>query len=286
MWWGLAIGVLAIGVLSHVSRELVVGLLGRGVVRAIGLGLLFDLCNHGILMVGAKLYERGATLGQTLAFLIASPWNSLSLTLVLIGLIGLKLALAFIVLSALVAMVAGTVADSLVGKGLLPGNPNTPDPGAGPGLGTMLAEHWRKIRWRPSTFRSVLGAGLSGSVPIVRWLLLGVLVAALLQVLVPDELFAKWFGATLVGLALTMVATTVIEVCTEGSSPIAADLVNRAGAPGNGFVFLMGGVATDYTELMVLRETTKSWKATLFLPLVTIPQVLVIGALLNAFASP
>ena len=43
----------------------------------------------------------------------------------------------------------------------------------------------------------------------------------------------------------------------------------------------MAGVSTDYTEIMALKETTQSWKTALFLPLVTIPQVLVIGYLLN-----
>jgi len=43
----------------------------------------------------------------------------------------------------------------------------------------------------------------------------------------------------------------------------------------------MAGVATDYTEVMVIRDTTKSWKIALFLPLLTLPQVLLIGWLLN-----
>ena len=63
---------------------------------------------------------------------------------------------------------------------------------------------------------------------------------------------ASWFGPTVSGLLLTLVAATIIEVCSEGSSPIAADLVTRGGAPGNGFAFLMSGAATDYTEIMVL----------------------------------
>ena len=86
---------------------------------------------------------------------------------------------------------------------------------------------------------------------------------------------------TVSGLFLTLVAATIIEVCSEGSSPIAADLVTRGGAPGNGFTFLMSGAATDYTEIMVLRETTSSRKIALSLPLVTVPQVVVIGFLLN-----
>jgi hypothetical protein len=43
----------------------------------------------------------------------------------------------------------------------------------------------------------------------------------------------------------------------------------------------MSGAATDYTEIMVLKETTKSWKATFALPLLTTPQVLVIAWILN-----
>jgi uncharacterized membrane protein YraQ (UPF0718 family) len=74
-------------------------------------------------------------------------------------------------------------------------------------------------------------------------------------------------------------------VCSEGSSPIAADLLTRAKAPGNGFTFLMAGAATDYTEIMVLRETTQSWKAALILPALTVPQVLLIGWALNVFGQ-
>jgi len=89
MWWGLALGILAVGALAKVPREWVAAVLGRpgtlqGIFRAMSAGLILDLCNHGILLVAMKLYERGASLGQTLAFLIASPWNSLSLTLILV----------------------------------------------------------------------------------------------------------------------------------------------------------------------------------------------------------
>ena len=56
-----------------------------------------------------------------------------------------------------------------------------------------------------------------------------------------------------------------MEVCSEGSTPIAADLLTRAKAPGNSFAFLMTGVSTDYTEIMVLKDTTRSLKVALFL---------------------
>jgi hypothetical protein len=43
----------------------------------------------------------------------------------------------------------------------------------------------------------------------------------------------------------------------------------------------MAGVATDYTEVMVIRDTTRSWKLALFLPLISLPQVLLLGWIIN-----
>ena len=60
----------------------------KGILRTAGAGVLLDLCFHRILMVAIKLYERGVSAGQVIAFLLASPWNSFSLTAVFIGFIG------------------------------------------------------------------------------------------------------------------------------------------------------------------------------------------------------
>ena len=94
MWWGILLAIGMIGLLDRIPQAYVLSLLGPpgtrvGVMRAAIAGVLLDLCSHGILMVGAKLYEKGASAGQVMAFLIASPWNSVSLTFILIGLLGL-----------------------------------------------------------------------------------------------------------------------------------------------------------------------------------------------------
>ena len=115
----------------------------------------------------------------------------------------------------------------------------------------------------------------------LRWIFFGIALAGIIRAGVSPEIFGKFFGPTMAGLGLTLLATSVIEVCSEGSSPIAADLLTRAKAPGNAVTFLLAGAATDYTEILALRETTRSWKATLALPLITVPQVLVISWLLN-----
>jgi uncharacterized membrane protein YraQ (UPF0718 family) len=51
--------------------------------------------------------------------------------------------------------------------------------------------------------------------------------------------FQTYYGATLAGLGMTLIMATMLVMCPECSTPIAADLVIRAQASGNGFAFLM-----------------------------------------------
>ncbi len=288
MWWGIAIGVVFVGILARIPREMVMAVLGRArgtrsLFRATLAGVFLDLCSHGILAVGMKLYERGASIGQVIAFLLASPWNSFSLTLILFGLIGVSWTLLFIFLSLVIGIITGGIFDRLVERGQLPDNPwkeQLSDE-------TPFLEQWRTYRqtlqFSLHGTAGIIKDGFAGSRVVIRWSLFGLVLAGLIRAIVPEEAFATWFGATMGGLWLTLLATTIIEVCSEGSTPIAADLMNRASAPGNSFTFLMAGVATDYTEIMSIRDTTRSWRIALCLPLVTVPQVILIGALLNQF---
>ena len=119
---------------------------------------------------------------------------------------------------------------------------------------------------------------------LLRWIFLGVLLASFISAVLPPEQYPVLLGKTPLGMLFVLLGATVLEVCSEGSSPIAADIVTKANAPGNGFVFLMAGVATDYTEILSIKEGTRSWKVALFLPLLTVPQTLGIGLILNYFS--
>lgn len=288
IWWGVLLGILFISVMGQVPRESVISLLGSkrgpaGILRASCAGLFFDLCSHGILMVGVKLYERGATLGQTLAFLISSPWNSFSLTLVLFGLIGVPWTLTFIVLSLLIAFVSGMVFDWLEASGFVSSNPHRVTTGIKQRpIGQVLHDIWQNLDWSPGALKQMVRDGISESRMVIRWVLLGVVVAAVVRVLLTPEALTQYFGPSLFGQFATLVGATVIEVCSEGSMPLASDIFNIAKAPGNAFLFLMAGASTDYTEIMILKEYTKSWKIALLLPVVTVPQIFLLSALLNA----
>jgi len=286
MWWGVLLGLVFVGLLANVPQNLVMSILGKGgsvngILRATMAGVLLDLCSHGILMVGMKLYQKGASIGQVMAFLIASPWNSFSLTLIMFSLIGFKWTMAFIVLSMVIAIISGWIFDRCVDKHILPANPNKFELKEGFKFWPEAKKQWQSVSWSFDTLKNIAREGASGSRMVLRWLLFGVLLAALIRSFVSLEFFQQWFGPSLIGMIFTLIAATVIEVCSEGSAPIAADLLNRALAPGNAFTFMMAGVSTDYTEVMVLKGTTHSWKIALFLPLITLPQVVAIGYVLN-----
>lgn len=286
MWWSVLLAIVFVGALSKIPQHFIVSILGKGgtfkgLWRATLAGVLLDLCSHGILMVGMELRKKGASLGQVMAFLIASPWNSLSLTIIMFALIGLYWTLAFIVLSMVLAISTGWLFDYFEKKGTLPSSGINTDLPANFRFWSSAKEELSQVEWNKSLASEILKGGLSGSKMVIRWLLFGVLLASAIRGFVSLEDFQTYFGPSLIGLGATLIAATIIEVCSEGSTPIAADLLTRANAPGNSFAFLMTGVATDYTEVMVIKDSMKSWKTALFLPLLTIPQVVVVAIVLN-----
>ena len=205
MWWGLLLGIIAVGFLQYVPQRRVRQWLGdrsdfSGLSRSIAAGLLFDMCSHGILIIGMQLYRRGLSLGQTMAFLIASPWNSLSLTFILIGLIGWKWTLLLIGLSAVIAFVSGFLFNFLEKKSIVPPNPyrinletdEEIEPGFREQIGPLLANPSGWLKW--------FASALQESRIIIRWILFGTVLAGLLRILLHPDIFANWFGPSALGL--------------------------------------------------------------------------------------
>ena len=280
MWWGILLSLLAVGVIHHIPQKFVTKHITShkgigGLMRAVIAGVAFDLCSHGILLVGMKLYRRGASLGQTMAFLIASPWNSLSLTFIMIALMGLKLTLCFIVFSIVIAFVSGLIFEGIEKKKIFPIERDAVE--------DQEDKEALGFRWSPNFIWEVFRDGYKESKVILKWIFIGTLISSSLAVLLTPEMFQNFFGNDIKGMLLTLFSATVIEICSEGSVPVAADLVNIAGAAGNAFIFLMAGVATDLTEILAIRETMKSWKVAFLLPLITVPQILLFGWLINSF---
>ena len=87
-------------------------------------------------------------------------------------------------------------------------------------------------------------------------------------------------GPTALGLIITLIVATILEVCSEGTAPLAFEIYRQTGALGNAFVFLMAGVVTDYTEIGLLWHNVGK-RVAIWLPIITVPQVVALGILAN-----
>ncbi|MSR76950.1 MAG: hypothetical protein EXS63_01810 [Candidatus Omnitrophica bacterium] len=81
---------------------------------------------------------------------------------------------------------------------------------------------------------------------------------------------------------MTMIASTISEVCSEGTSPMALEIYRQTRAFGNTFVFLVGGMATDYTVIGLLWKNLRK-KTGLWMLVINIPQIIFFGWIFNRF---
>jgi len=112
--------------------------------------------------------------------------------------------------------------------------------------------------------------------------LIGILLAGLVTSFVPNHVFHHYFGPTFLGLLVTIALATFLEVCSEGTSPLAFTIYRQTGAFGNAFAFLMGGVITDVTEISLIWKNLGP-KTAIWMLAISLPQVILLGWLFNRF---
>jgi uncharacterized membrane protein YraQ (UPF0718 family) len=276
-WWAVLLGLL-IGALIEilVPEGLMISLLRRGkksILIAVLLGFIASACSHGILAIAVSLYKKGASTASTLAFLLAAPWANLAITVLLFSLFGIR---AFLIIGGalVVAIISGFVFQVLEEKEMIEGKgkrrpPNPPK-----------ADRWVNWLGWERLIKEIGRSIWSLAKMVVWWILLGFFLASLIGAFVPEHFFHRFFGPSLLGMLATLVLASVIEVCSEGSAPLAFELFQKTGAFGNAFVFLQAGVATDFTEIGIV-ATNIGKRAAIALILTTVPMILLLGFLFN-----
>lgn len=278
VWWAVLLGLVLGGIIDYfVPDGFVVRLLGGRskltLVNAVLAGFLMSACSHGILAIAIQLYKKGAGVPAVITFLLASPWANLPMTILLFGFFGIK-ALLFVGGAMVIALLTGLVFTLLDELQWIEGPASDVD-----------AED---VSWdRITNFdvkksaRGVLIGAISLANMVLWWILIGILAAALIGAFVPEHFFMEYLGPDFVGMLVTLLFATVLEVCSEGTSPIAFEIFNKTAALGNPFVFLMAGVATDYTEIGLLWSNIGK-RTAIWLPVVTVPQILLLGMWFNS----
>jgi len=289
IWWAIVLGFVMGGVIDYlVPSEYISKFLSKREKRTIGwsviLGFLMSSCSHGILAISMEFYKKGASVSAVIAFLMASPWANLPITILLFSFFGLN-AIYFILSAIMIAVITGFIYQGLEKKGWVEKSKHTKHVSEDFSVRDDMKERWKTYKKNPDALRVIKGVwrgSWSLTKMVMWWLLIGIMAAGLARSFIHPEMFATYMGPTLLGLFITLIIATVIEVCSEGSSPISFEIYRQTGALGNSFTFLMAGVATDYTEIGLIASNIGR-RAALFLPLITVPQIVLLGYLFNMF---
>ena len=277
VWWAVSLGLLFGGVIDYfVPDGFIIRFLGQRrkltLIYAVVAGFLMSACSHGILAIAIQLYKKGASVPAVITFLLASPWANLPMTILMFGFFGWKA--AYIVIGAMtIALITGLVFTLLDRLGWIEGSSDTAE---------AADVSWTRVTNFDAgqSVKGIAAGAVSLANMVLWWILIGILAAAIIGAYVPEHWFMQYVGPDVTGMLVTLLFATILEVCSEGTSPIAFEIFAKTGALGNPFIFLMAGVATDYTEIGLLWSNIGK-RTALWLPAVAVPQILLLAALFN-----
>lgn len=219
------------------------------VLKAAFLGVPMPLCSCGVIPTGIGFYKSGASAGATSSFMISTPQTGIDSILATQALMGWPLA----ILRPFIAFITGVFGGVLTNMFQLK-NPN------------KLVEQEIKTecsdgcctankKEEKNKLKAALHFAFVEMVQdIGKWLLLGLALAALVSVVVPDAFFEEYIGSGFLELVIILIASIPLYVCATGSIPLASSLILKGISPGAAIVFLMAGPATNIATLTVIKK--------------------------------
>ena len=255
-------------------------LAGRGTVpgtaAAAGFGVITPFCSCSAVPLFIGFVEAGVPLGTTFAFLVASPMvNEVALVL-LWGLFGPGVALAYMAAGLSVAIVAGLVIGRL-------------------GMERHVEDYVWSVRAtggiaeiRPTPDERVREAWRS-TVEIVRrvwpFVVVGIGVGALIHGFVPTDLVV-WLGGRDNPLAVPALVVLGVPLYSNaaGTIPIVEALLGKGLPLGSALAFMMAITALSVPELVILRRVMKPRLIATFVAVVA-GGILAVGYGFNLFLS-
>lgn len=223
---------------------------GVGNVLAAALGVLTPFCSCSAVPLFIGLVSAGVPLGVTFSFLISAPMvNEVALVL-LFGLVGWQVAVAYAAFGLLLAIVAGWVIGRLHLEGWLQdwvrdihSGAKTPDAVEDEAL-TMVVRYRLGIE----AVREIFGR-------VWTWIILGIGVGALIHGYVPEDLMARIMGADAWwSVPAAVVIGIPMYTNAAGVIPIVEALLGKGAALGTVLAFMMSVIALSLPEMIILKQ--------------------------------
>lgn len=212
----------------------------RSVLNAAILGVPIPLCSCGVIPTAMSLRKEGASKGAAVSFLIATPQTGIDSIIATYSLMGLPFALLRPIAALFTALFGGQMVN------LTDNDKNETAPSKTNACSSVKSSFKGKVI---ETFRYAYVEMIQD---IGRWLIVGLVVAGLITVFVPESFFALFAGNSLLSMLLVLVFAIPMYLCATGSIPIAVALMMKGLSPGTALVLLMAGPAVNAASMLVV----------------------------------
>lgn len=213
----------------------------RSVFNAAIFGIPIPLCSCGVIPTGVSLHKNGASKGASVSFLISTPQTGVDSILVTYSMLGLPFAIMRVA-AALVSGVLGGWLTNLFAQD----------------KAQKSTAHFDACKTEIKNVNSLLTAIKYGFyellMDISKWLIIGLALAALIAILVPDDFFLTYASNSFVSMLIALLISVPLYICATGSVPIAAVLLLKGLSPGAALVILMAGPATNIATITVIKK--------------------------------
>ena len=272
-------GILSV-VISQATVEKHIGVPGAAsIIKASLFGIPLPLCSCGVIPVGMSLRRHGAGRGASTAFIITTPEIGVDSLLVTYSLLGPLFAVIRVVAAFVTGIAGGLLVNAMDSRDdRRAGFPERVKPAActgeccAPGNGGKNRVR-RALTYGLVTLPKDIGA----------YLFWGLLAAAAISALVPQNYLSTYLGGGLMAMLVMMLVGIPMYVCSTASVPIAAAFMAAGVSPGAALVFLMTGPATNAATITTVWNVLGRRTAIIYLGVIAGGSLLS-GLLLDALA--
>ena len=215
------------------------------VVKASLLGIPLPLCSCGVIPAAVELRKQGAGKGASAAFLVSTPESGVDSIAITYALLDPVMTVIRPIAAFLTATVTGLVINRLPEENIDESELETetccPQGGNVPRQ-PLAARIFAGLRYAFGELMQDIGG----------WLLLGILIAGLIGVFVPESYFSHFTGSELTELFVMLLVGIPLYICASASTPVAAALIMKGVSPGAALVFLLAGPATNAATITIV----------------------------------
>ncbi len=240
----------------------------RSVLYAALFGIPLPLCSCGVIPTAMSLRKEGASKGAAVSFLIATPQTGVDSIIATFSLMGLP----FAVVRPIAALFTAIFGGQLVNVATRSEQASEPNVSAVVNQGNLISKQdeghdSNSASTQHSHSSAPIHRGFFAKLKeaftyafvemmedIGKWLVVGLVVAGLITILVPDSFFAIFQGNTFLSMLLVLCIAVPMYICATGSIPIAVALMMKGLTPGSALVLLMAGPACNMASILVINK--------------------------------